>query len=125
MSESESIEETNSDETFAFLNILRILSDTTKFRQWLYDHHQLKEHSRLFEGYKFMIITSMLAFMNSFTMHDPFKLQDDEICYRVEFRGKKLDKLPNSCEKIIFQKNVWQLGKKIRKSTDWGNVGCK
>ncbi|MBI3639699.1 MAG: hypothetical protein HY223_05220 [Thaumarchaeota archaeon] len=125
MSENKSVEETNSDETFAFLNILNILSDTTKFRQWLSDFHELKEHDRFFEGYKFTIITSLLAFMNSFTMHDPFKLQDDEICYRAEFRGIKLEKLPNSCEKIIFQKNVWQLGRKIRKSTDWKNLDVK
>lgn len=125
LDQSEEIEELNSDETFAFLNILEMLSNTSEFRQWLKDHHGLTEHEKIFDGYKFAIITSLLAFMNSFTMHDPFKLEDDEISYRAEFRGIKLEKIPNSCEKIIFQKNVWNLGKNIRRATNWQTLNVQ
>jgi len=125
LAENDSVDELNSDEAFAFLNILYILSDTEGFRQWLTDFHKLNNHDKFFDGYKFTIITTLLAFMNSFTMHDPFKLKDDEICNRAEFRGIKLERLPNSCEKIVFQKNVWRLGKKIRKATRWKELDVK
>ena len=125
MNQDESLEELNSDETFAFLNILDILSDTDEFRQWLENFHKIDSDLDIFEGYKFAIITSLRAFMNSLSMHDPFKLKDDEICNRAEFRGIKLEKLPNSCEKIVFQKNVWDLSKQIRKSREWNEIDVK
>ena len=84
MSESE---EENSNVMLAFLNMLQILSDTTEFRKWLNEIHEMDDYDRLFDGYKFAIVTCLLAFMESFTMSDPFKLKQDEIGYRAEFSG--------------------------------------
>ena len=122
MSESE---DANNDEQLAFLNILQILSDTADFRRWLTAFHGMDDHDGLFEGYKFSIVTCLLSFMDSIKTDGLFKLEQDEVCYRAEFRGIKLELLPNSCEKIILQKNIWNLGKKIRQSTGWTNLDAK
>ena len=101
------------------------MSDTADFRRWLTAFHGMDDHDGLFEGYKFSIVTCLLSFMDSIKTDDLFKLEQDEVCYRAEFRGIKLKLLPNSCEKIILQKNIWNLGKKIRQSTGWTNLNAK
>ena len=118
-------EDNNSDETLAFLNILQILSDTEDFRNWLTTFHKMNNHDELLEGYKFSIMTCLLSFMNLIKTDDLFNLEQDEVCYRAEFRGIKIELLPNSCEKIIFQKNIWRLGKKIRQTTKWANLSVR
>lgn len=121
----EIIEGTDADEAIAFLNILYTVSDTREFTQWLVEFHKIRDISPLLNGYKFFITTSLRAFLNSFIMHDPFRLKDDEISYRAEFFGIKLERLPNSCEKIIFQKNIWQMNKKVLKIQNWNSLNVK
>lgn len=125
MEASEIIEGMNADETMGFWNVLRIVSDTAEFSQWLIEFHKIHDNDPFLAGYKFFIITSLRAFLNSFTMHDPFRLKDDEISRRAEFVGIKLEKLPNSCEKIIFQKNIWKMGRGIRKAQSWSALDVK
>lgn len=117
--------EYNSDETFAFLNMLSILSKTDEFRKWLINFHNLKDHDQFFEGYKCLVLTALRGFINSILMNDPFKLRDDELFTIANSRGFNIEKLPNSCEKVVFLKNVWRLSKSIRKPKSWKDLNVK
>lgn len=125
MKASQIIEDTDAGDTIGFWNILYIVSDTKEFSQWLTDFHKIHNSDPFLEGYKFFVTTSLRAFLNSFIMYDPFRLKDDEISRRAEHVGIKLGKLPNSCEKIIFQKNIWEMGKEIRKAKSWKVLDVK
>lgn len=114
----------NFDESFAFLEILRILSNTDKFHNWLKEYHHLQSIDDILEGYKYIIATSLRCFIQSLMLNDPFKLKDDRFLIRGDFRiGKSLDDVPNRCEKTIFMKNVWNCGKDIRKAKSWEEIG--
>lgn len=125
MKTSKVIEDMDAGETMGFWNILHIVSDTKEFSQWLTEFHKCRDNDPFLEGYKFFVITSLRAFLNSFTMHDPFRLKDDEISRRAEHVGIKLERLPNSCERIIFQKNIWEMSKEIRKAQTWNMLDVK
>ena len=113
----------NHDESFAFLEVLRILSKTSDLKNWLKQYHNLQNMDDVLEGYKYIITTALKCFMQSIMMHDPFKLKDDRFLLRVDFRvGLSLDDAPNRCEKTIFLKNIWNLGKDIRKARNWDEL---
>lgn len=115
--------EYNFDESFAFLEILQILSKTSEFKNWLRKYHNFLHIDDILEGYKYIVSTSLKCFIQSIMLNDPFRLTDDRYLIRADFRiGLSLDDAPNSCEKTIFMKNVWNLGKEIRKAKSWNEI---
>ena len=125
MKTSEIIEDVSADKAIGLWNILHIVSDTMEFSQWLTEFHKIHNNDLILAGYKFFVMTSLRAFLNSFTMHDPFRLKDDEISLKAERVGIKLEKLPDSCEKIIFQKNIWKMSTGIRRARSWNTLDVK
>jgi len=110
---------TSVDEIFAFINILKIASKISEFRHWLKKYHKIEDDKDIFDGYKFFLITSLKCFINSIVNDKTLELEEDYTFFRADFVGKTLEDIPNTCEKIIFIKNVWNLSKKIRKSRNW------
>ena len=107
------------DEPVAFMNIIKILSDFQKFRKWLKEYHKIKNDKKFLKGYKYLILTSTQWFIETLAYYDPFRLKDDKSFERSHFIGKPFEDIPNSSEKIIFCKNIWELTKPIRNSSTW------
>ena len=114
-----------SDQTIAFLNIVKILSDFCGFRRWLVHHHNLIEHKHLLCGYKYLIKVSVQWLIDSLFCHDPFELKEDRTIARAHFVGIELSDIPNSCEKTIFCKNIWALTRDIRRAQSWDEITRK
>lgn len=114
--------ETNYDQTFAFMEILRILSRTEDFRNWLSSYHKINDQRELLDGYKYILSVSLAHFINLLVSYDPFSLKDDEKLVRADFLGVPITDIPNSCEKTIVLKNIWKLGKKIRKASTFDEI---
>lgn len=116
------VSETFINEIFAFINVLKIVSKTSKFRKWLKEYHKIENDKDVFEGYKFFSLTSLRNFIYSITYDKILKLSEDDIFYRANYVGVPLDDIPNTCEKIIFIKNVWKLSIKIYTSKNWNEL---
>lgn len=107
---------------FASTNILKIVSDTQKFREWLRSYHETSNDNELFQGYKFFIITSIKLVLNSISLDSHFGIENDFVYRRAEFTGAPIEDLPNSCDKIILLKNIWSLCDDIQISRNWINI---
>lgn len=114
--------ESNNDHIFAFLEILRILSKTENFQEWLSTYHKIDEHQEFLEGYKYILTVSLMYFITQLISHDPFSLKDDEKLVRADFHGITINNIPNSCEKTIVLKNIWKQSKKIRKAKTFEEI---
>ena len=114
--------ETNNDHIFAFLEILRILSKTENFQDWLSNYHKIDDQQEFLEGYKYILTVSLMYFVTQLISHDPFSLKDDEKLIRADFLGVTIDNIPNSCEKIIVLKNIWRQSKKIRRARTFEEI---
>ena len=112
----------NNDHIFAFLEILRILSKTENFQEWLSTYHKIDEHQEFLEGYKYILTVSLMYFITQLISYDPFSLKDDEKLVRADFHGITINNIPNSCEKTIVLKNIWKQSKKIRKAKTFEEI---
>lgn len=110
------------DEIFSFLNILKISSQVTKFQYWLKKHHNTVKDKEIFEGYRFFIDSCIRGLLYKIYTDDSLELNEDYTLYRAHYVGVPIDEIPNTCEKIIFIKNIWQLTKNIRKSRNWDEL---
>lgn len=114
--------DSNNDVIFAFLEILKILSRTEDFQNWLLTHHKIDDQQELLEGYKYILTVSLMYFINELISFDPFSLKDDEKLVRANFLGKFIDDIPNSCEKTIVLKNIWKQSQRIRKAKSFEKI---
>ncbi len=116
------IPEKDVDQIFSFINIIKTSSNVGKFRKWLKEYHKRDDNSQIFEGYKFFIDVCVRGFINSIIYGTSLDLEEDFTFFRARFVGVELDDIPNTCEKTIFIKNVWNLTKTIRKANGWDEI---
>ena len=116
------IPEKDVDQIFSFINIIKTSSNVGKFRKWLKEYHKIEDNSQIFEGYKFFIDVCVRGFINSVIYGTSLDLEEDFTFFRARFVGVELDDIPNTCEKTIFIKNVWNLTKTIRKAKGWEEI---
>ncbi|MGA2934398.1 MAG: hypothetical protein ABSD81_04520 [Methanomicrobiales archaeon] len=105
----------------SFVHILKITSDVPNFRRWLKNYHSIRNDDELFLGYQFFIDVVLNNIFDG--LDDPaFNLKSDRILDRAEWTGVPIDEIPNSSEKIIVFKNLWNSFKKIRNVENWDNL---
>ena len=110
------------DQIFSFINILKTSLNVGKFRKWLKEYHKIDDNSQIFGGYKFFIDVCVRGFINLIIYGTSLDLEEDFTFFRARFVGVELDDIPNTCEKTIFIKNVWNLTKTIRKANGWEEI---
>ena len=110
------------DRLMASLNIVKILSDFRGFDEWLRQYHEIADHKPFLEGYKYLIAISIQLLIEILFNYDPFGLKEDRTLARAHFVGRRLDDIPNSCEKTTLCKNIWLLTKNIRKAQSWDEM---
>ena len=110
------------NELLANYNIFNIASDIESFKRWVNDYHPSVNNKSLFEGYKYFIIISLRCIIEPLVQKDAFGLQSDAVSDRADGIRILLDDLPNSCEKIIVIKNLWNLTEDVRKSKTWNQL---
>ncbi|NQE45428.1 hypothetical protein C5S31_05345 [ANME-1 cluster archaeon GoMg2] len=107
---------------FSFIDILKISSNVGEYRKWLKEYHKIEDDSQIFDGYKFFIDVCVRGFINSIIYGTSLDLEEDFTFFRARFVGVELEDIPNTCEKTIFIKNVWNLTKTIRKANGWEEI---
>ncbi|MDA0525171.1 hypothetical protein [Methanococcoides alaskense] len=112
------------DRIFSFLNILKIISNTDGFRNWINQYHQIEEDSFLLDGYNFFIEVVTSDLLESLHLSSAFDLEDDMTYYRAQFVGVNIDDIPNTSEKTVFIKNIWNNLKEIENASSWDDIKC-
>ena len=107
------------DEIFGFIRIINKLRDVKSFNDWLFDFHKIKNNLEFFDGYLFLIIVCLRKMIDSISIDNSLDLEEDFIYNRAVFTGKFINDLPNSSEKIIFLKNIYNITKKVNRSKSW------
>ncbi len=107
------------DMIFSFINVLKIASETHEFRRWLKNYHKIENDEDIFEGYRFFLMISLKCLIESIVDDSALELEEDDVFFRATAVGIALEDIPNTCEKIIFIKNIWNLARGIRKSKNW------
>lgn len=110
------------DRIFSFINILKIICNIPKYQEWINQYHRIENMDDLFTGYKFFIEVIFSNLLESIRLDSAFGLEEDFAYYRAQFEGVNINEIPNSCEKIILSKNIWNKSKKIRKSKSWKEI---
>lgn len=116
------LESQDADDFFSYYNILNIVTDLTSFKKWLKDYHGLVDYNELLDGYVFFLNTCFRGLIDTIILENSFDIEEDYIFYRARFVGINIDDIPNTCEKAIFVKNIWEKTKKIRNSTSWDEI---
>ena len=109
----------SADQIFSFINILKIVSNVNAFQKWLKEYHKINDDDQIYKGYKFFIDVCIRGFIGSVIYDTSLDLEEDFTFFRARFCGVEIDDIPNTCEKTIFIKNVWNSTKEIRKSKNW------
>lgn len=112
----------NMDRIFSFLNVLKIISDVESFRKWLRDYHQIDDDSSVLDGYAFFVEVVNSNLIDSFCLSSAFDLEEDIIYTRAKYVGVYIDEIPNTCEKTVFLKNLWNTFKNIDEQSSWKKI---
>jgi hypothetical protein len=104
------------DQIFAMSNCINLSSNIDKFKQWLNKEHKEVSIDKVFEGYKFFIESSILTFIEAIILNSSLDIEENFTFDRARFNKIKLDKIPNTCEKIILLKNIYDKLKLIKRS---------
>lgn len=109
----------NSHQLNKFLGLTKILTllDYDKFKLYLVSQGK-KNNDELFTGFKFYVQSICNNIMESISRGDFLFLEENMIIKRANFHGVPLSKLKNTCQKIIFLKNMKRLFESLYNSKD-------
>lgn len=94
------------DQLLGMLNCINVSLDIDNFKSWLNKEHHINLFGDLLEGYKFFIESSIRTLINALIYNSSLDIKEDFIFYRARFTGVELNKIPNTCEKIILIRNI-------------------
>ncbi|AKB24487.1 hypothetical protein MSMTP_1018 [Methanosarcina sp. MTP4] len=120
--ENMEFESRNADDFCSFCNILNIVTDITSFEKWLKEYHGLEKYNELLDGYIFFLNTCLRGLIDTIILENSLDVEEDFTFVRARFVGIDIYDIPNTCEKTIFMKNVWEKTKRIRNSTSWEEI---
>ncbi|MFH1471765.1 MAG: hypothetical protein ABIF85_02610 [Nanoarchaeota archaeon] len=112
----------SNDELFSMSNCLTLIKNSDDFKTWLNKQHKINNFSEFFHGYKFMIETILRTLIHSIESDYSLGIEEDYVFYRARHKGIALSKVYNTCDKIIFLKNLSVLLRNIKKSKDWSEL---
>ena len=112
----------NFDNLYASFQIYLHASDIDDFRYWLKNNHNLEEHDSFFIGYRYFLEISSLLLVDMLSDDELLQIRDDEIYRAARQRGLKLDEIPNSCDRVVFLKNIWNYFEPIRDAQNWDEL---
>jgi hypothetical protein len=110
------------DGLISSFNILKLASNITGFRKWLEDYHKINKVQEFLPGYKYLLNLILKCFISDIYTNNSLKLTDDYILYRAKFVGVHIQDIPNTCEKTILFKRIWNHSKAISKARSWENL---
>lgn len=103
-------------------NLIDTARDTDSFKEWVEQEHDHEDYERLLDGYKFFLETAFRNLIHEVIYSSIPQLEEDFIFFRARFKGVELSKIPNTCQKTAFIKNVNSHRSHLRKGKTWDEV---
>ena len=110
---------TDVETLYAFLNILKIVSDTNDFRNWIKNTHNIENDHHLLVGYQYLIDAILCHIVHEFERYSSFGIKSDYNVYRASFVGVHIDDIPISCDEVRVLKNLWNHYRILRNCKNW------
>jgi hypothetical protein len=110
------------DSIIPALQTFQILGNTDDFEKWLIKNHSGKNKEQFFIGYKFALNCCLNQFVSSIETNTSLGLEHDFLFGRAGYEIEPIDKLENTCEKIVFLKNIKPYVKKVTKSKTYDEL---
>ncbi|MEB3772912.1 MAG: hypothetical protein GSR82_04445 [Desulfurococcales archaeon] len=105
------------DRLFAINNTLKTLVDISGFEEYLKEYYGTGlDDEIIFNGYKFALDTLVRILVSIIERDSTLGFNEDETFFRASFAGVPINDIPNTCEKTIVIKNIWELSRKARKA---------
>ncbi len=100
------------DDLIASVQMFKIASNVHSFEIWLQEHHNIPDFTSFFEGYRYFIFVCSVSIFDAVMDDQSLQLEEDRI-YQHALGSVNLDDLPNSCEKAVALKNIWNYVERI------------
>lgn len=104
------------------IKTFQIVGNISKFEAWLDKNHPQKSKSDLFEGYRFALNCCLNTFVDGISDDSELEIENDFLFIRANSDLQPVHILPNSCEKIIFLKNIKSTVKDILKAKSYQDI---
>jgi len=100
----------------ASIRILQMLSNVEAFEDWLKQSHNKILDVKIFQGYKLFIECAFSQMFDNLSSDETLGIKEDFLLQRARGETIFIEMLPNSCERIIFLKNIYASYKLVIKS---------
>lgn len=103
------------------LQVLKIIGNVSEFTQWMQEIHPTEnfEANVFYEGYRYSLTCCLNAFLNDLASDKDLGIENDFLLECAIAEIKPIHQLPNTCEKIIFFKNIKPSVKAIAKAKNY------
>lgn len=100
----------------ASIRILQMLGNSEAFETWLKKHHNKTLDPKIFQGYKFFLECAFSEFFDYLASEETLGIEEDFLFQRAAGETFFIERLPNTCERVIFLKNIYLAYKPVAKS---------
>lgn len=107
------------DDIAGIINIISISIKHESFKDWLKEYHDIQNTNNYFQGYTYFLETCYRSLIGNIINNKSMDLNEDFIFGRATHAGIDIEDIPQSCEKAILVKNMWENFTPIRKAKDW------
>ena len=108
-----------------FLGIVKcllIITDVKSFKKWINEFHFTEAGRNHLPGYKLLFSTLFRMLITGLERNTSLGLTSDAAFDRASFKGISIDKLPNTCEKVILVKNLRSYFNNVMDSNNWAGL---
>ena len=108
-----------------FLGIVKcllIITDAKSFRKWMNEFHFTEAERNHLPGYKLLFNTLFRMLILELERNTSLGLTSDDIFDRASFKGISVNKLPNTCEKVLLIKNLQSYFNNVMDSNNWAGL---
>jgi hypothetical protein len=98
------------------MKIFQIAASYDEFAEWLRDEHGKEITGKIFMGYKYFLECTFSTIFDTIACEDSIGIKDDFLFKRASGNIVYIEKLPDSCEKVVLLKNINRFYKPLSES---------
>ncbi len=111
------------DQVFSIVQIFKLVSNIDKFLVWVKNKHPEQDEGLLFDGYRFFLMSTINALLYSIDYNNSLGIEEDIVMHRTRFAdGITIDRIPTTCAKLAILRNLWDMGRPIRKARNFDEL---
>lgn len=109
-------------EIIPVVKTLDIIGNTKRFEHWLKKVHPKKNKREIFKGFRFAVTCCLSTFVDALSNDSELEIETDFLFIQANGELQEINILPNSCEKIVFLKNIQSDIQKIYQAKNYEEI---